>query len=297
MVSVLPRFLPTVHPSDFYLSETLIALSDVISELMSGEERRGSSKATARFRQQLAEFKRNGCNILLVGTDALDAACERLLGESSAGPRYRLFVTTDTGPPTAHAKLSSVQSGPYSDAAAVVDWQADVRGGTATSRCNTDGGNTDRNDTDQNDTDSDDFGSLGENGLRDSSGPEFRKLSVESGDLRDLGTTIEETIEEFDAASDGLSPAELRLCFDSVMPLVADHEGRDVRRFLLGLTETVERFDGMAHYHLPSEYDTESVDELEPLFDAVVEVQHVEDEVKQRWHLQDPEITTDWVPL
>jgi hypothetical protein len=257
---------------------------------MSGEERRGSSKATARFRQRLAEFKRNGCNILLVGTDALDAACERLLGESSAGPRYRLFVTTDTGPPTAHAKLTSVQSGPYSDAAAVVDWQADVRGGTATSRGNTDRGNIDRNDTG-------DFDSLGENGLRDSSGPEFRQLSVEGDNLRDLGATIEETIEEFDAASDGLSPAELRLCFDSIMPLVADHEGRDVRRFLLGLTETVERFDGMAHYHLPSEYDSEAVDELEALFDAVVEVRQADSEVEQRWHLQEPEITTDWVPL
>lgn len=259
---------------------------------MSGEERRGSSKATARFRHRLAELKRNGCNILLVGTDALDAACERLLGESSAGPRYRLFVTTDTGPPTAHAKLTSVQSGPYSDAAAVVDWQANVRGGTATDRGDGgDGGNG------GNGSNGDNFDSPGGTGLRDSSEPEFRQLSVESDTLRDLGTAVEETIEEFDAASEGLSPAELRLCFDSIMPLVADHEGRDVRRFLLGLTETVERFDGMAHYHLPSDYGSETVDELEALFDAVVEVRHADGELEQRWHLRDPDLTTDWVPL
>jgi hypothetical protein len=250
---------------------------------MSGEERRGSSKAPARFRQRLAELKRNGCNILLVGTDALDSACQRLLGESSAGPRYRLFVTTDTGPPTAYARLASVQSGPYSDAAAVVDWKADVRGGTATD-CNDEGNGSN-------------FDSLGGSGLRDSSGPELRQLSVDSGDLRDLGTAVEESVEEFDAAADGLSPAELRLCFDSITPLIAGREGRDVRRFLLGLTETVERFDGMAHYHLPSDYDSETVGELEALFDAVVEVRHADGEMDQRWHLRDSDLTTDWVPL
>ncbi|WP_276301097.1 DUF7504 family protein [Halorussus lipolyticus] len=249
---------------------------------MCGEERRGSSKATARFRHRLADLKRNGCNILLVGTDALDSACERLLGESSAGPRYRLFVTTDAGPPRAHARLKAVQSGPYSDAAAVVDWDADVRGGTATKRSH---------------TDREDFDSLSGTGLRDSGGPSFRQRSVDTGDLRDLGTAVEEAIEEFHEQANGLSPAELRLCFDSVTPLVADREARDVRRFLLGLTETVEKYDGMAHYHLPSEYDSETVAELEPLFDAVVEVRHADGEVEQRWHLQDPEITTDWVPL
>jgi hypothetical protein len=196
-------------------------------------------------------------------------------------------VTTDTGPSRAHAKLKSVQSGPYSDAAAVIDWDADVRGGTATGFCGFDSGRPDY----------DDFGSSGESGLRDISGPQFRQYAVESDDLRDLGTTVEEVIEEFDTGADGLSPAELRLCFDSITPLVAEREGRDVRRFLLGLTETVERYDGMAHYHLPSEYGSETVEELERLFDAVVEVRHAAGEVEQRWHLRDPEITTDWVPL
>jgi hypothetical protein len=244
----------------------------------------------------LADLKRNGCNILLVGTDALDSACQRLLGESSAGPRYRLFVTTDTGPPRAHARLKSVQSGPYSDAAAVIDWDADVRGGAATDCNGTDSGGPDSGGPDSGGPDCDD-GSWGGTGLRDASGPQFRQRSVASDDLRDLGSAVEETIEEFDTEAGGLSPAELRLCFDSVTPLVADREGRDVRRFLLGLTETVEKFDGMAHYHLPSEYGSETVEGLETLFDAVVEVRHADGEVEQRWHLQDPEITTDWVPL
>lgn len=246
---------------------------------MRGEERRGSQEAIVQFQLRLAELKRNGCNILLVGTDALDAACERLLGESSAGPRYRLFVTADAGPATAHAKLSSVQSGPYSDEVVVVNWNADVRGAAA--------------------TDGDDWNGDPSAGpsVRDSDGLPFRDVFVDNDDLRDLGTAVEDAVESFETESGGLSPAELRVCFDSVTPLVADHEYRDVRRFLLGLTETVERADGMAHYHLPAEYDSETVETLEPLFDAVVEVRHAESEVEQRWHLRDPDITTDWLAL
>lgn len=251
---------------------------------MRGEERRGSSEAIARFRHRLAELKRNGCNILLVGTNALGSACERLLGESSAGPRYRLFVTTDANSASAHAKLDSVQSGTsvqpgtYHDEAMVVNWDADVRGAAADSedRCRGIGDGS---------------------AVRNSAEPPFREVFVESDDLRELGMAVEETVESFEAESGGLSPAELRLCLDSVTPLVAEYEYRDVRRFLLGLTETVERVDGMAHYHLPAEYDSETVENVEPLFDAVVEVRQTEGEVEQRWHLGDPDITTDWLAL
>lgn len=255
---------------------------------MRGEERRGSSEAIARFRRRLAELKRSGCNILLVGTEALDAACERLLGESSAGPRYRLFVTADAGPATAHAKLDSAQPGPYRDAAAVVNWDVDVRGGTATE---TGEWNGEMNDEWVKEPDA-------ETTVRHADGPPFRERFVDGG-LRDLGTAIEETVESFEAEAETgeLSPAELRLCFDSVTPLVTDHDYRDARRFLLGLTETVERVDGMAHYHLPADYDSETVETLAPLFDAVVEVRHGEGQPEQRWHLTDSGMTTDWLPL
>ncbi|WP_135851217.1 DUF7504 family protein [Halorussus salinus] len=228
--------------------------------------------------------------MLLVGTDAVDAACERLLGESSAGPRYRLFVTTDSRPPTAHARLRSVQSGPYSDSAAVVDWAADVRGG---SRADVRDGSA----ADVRRGNADDAAGNRSPSVRDSSDASFSRTTVESDDLRDLGTAVEETAERFEAETGGLSPAELRLCFDSIVPLVADHDERTVRRFLLGLTETVERFDGMAHYHLPAEYDSETVDSIEALFDAVVEVRYGTAEIEQRWHLAEPDITTDWLAL
>lgn len=258
---------------------------------MCGEERRGSYDATVQFRHRLAELKHDGCNILLVGTDALDAVCERLLGESGAGPRYRLFVTTDAGPEDARARLESVRAGPDGDEAAVVNWQADVRGGTAT-------GSSSRGPTRVSDGPAvrREGGPVTGSG-GDSREPPFRRVTVEGDELRDLGRTVEETVDAFGDGTGELSPSELRLCFDSLVPLVADHEPRDVRRFLVGLTETVERHDGMAHYHLPAEYGSETVAAVEKLFDAVVEVRYGADGVEQRWHLAEPDLSTDWLPL
>ncbi|WP_135830429.1 DUF7504 family protein [Halorussus halobius] len=233
---------------------------------MQGEQGRGGHGAAGQFGRRLADLKRNGCNVLLVGTDALDAGCERLLGESSAGPRYRLFVTTDAGPASARARLAGVQSGPYRDSAAVVDWRADGR-------------------------------AAGEAGDRESDGRAFRVTSVESDDLGDLSRAVEAAVESFAAEAGELSPAELRLCVDSLAPLVEASDERTLRRLLLALIETVERVDGMGHYHLPGGYDSASVATVEALFDAVVELRRVESRVEQRWHLLDPDLTTRWLAL
>lgn len=232
---------------------------------MQGEQGRGSPEAADRFGQRLAELKRNGCNVLVVGTDGLDAACERLLGESSAGPRYRLFVTTDARPSSAGAKLAGVQSGHYGDTAAVVNWE-------------------DKFEEVANDA-----------GFKNEEDSVFRVRSVESDDLETLRSEIVETVEWFEAEAGDLSPAELRLCFDSMGPLAASE--RDVERFLGGLTETVEQVRGMGHYHLSAEYDSEMVADLESLFDAVIEVRRADERVEQRWHLTDPDMVTEWIEL
>ena len=231
---------------------------------MQGEQGRGGLGAASQFGRRLAALKRNGCNVLLVGTDALDAGCERLLGESSAGPRYRLFVTTDARPSTARARLAGVQSGSYRDPARVVNWRSAGR----------------------------DAGKA--NDWEDGEQP-LRVTSVESRDLGDLGREVEAAVESFEAEAGDFSPAELRLCVDSLAPLVETYDERDLRRFLLGLVETVERVDGMGHYHLPESYDSETVAAVEPLFDAVIELRRVESRVEQRWHL--PDVTTRWLAL
>lgn len=247
---------------------------------MLGEQGRGRSEAVARFEQRLADLKRNGCNVLLVGTDATDAACERLLGESSAGPRYRLFVTTDARPDAARAKLAAVQSGPYADPAAVVSWHADVRGSVAgeNAPCTRAGGSA----------------GAATGGPGDST---IRAISVESDDLSELRDHVEDAVASFEDESGDLSPGELRLCFDSMKPLVVDYDDRTVDRFLADLTGIVESAGGMAHYHLPADYGSETVEGIEPMFDAAVELRRSKARVEQRWHLSDPDFSTGWLPL
>lgn len=247
---------------------------------MCGEQGRGSPEAAVQLRYRLSDLKHSGSNILLVGTEALDAGCRRLLGQSGAAPRYRLFVTGDVAPARARERLSAVGRDAPRDAAAVVNWRTDLRGGAAAD------------------------GATGEAGLArgaspseadDGDGTLLREATVEGDDLRALGVEVTETIAAFEATADGLAPAELRLCFDSLAPLVRDYEGRDVRRFLLGVTEAVKRVDGMGHYHLPADYGSEAVASVSPLFDAVVEVRPGDGGAEQRWRIDD--ITTDWLPL
>ncbi|WP_162224634.1 DUF7504 family protein [Halorussus amylolyticus] len=123
----------------------------------------------------------------------------------------------------------------------------------------------------------------------------FRTEIVETADLRDLGVAIEESVAAFEAKVDHVSPAELRVCFDSLAPVVAGYDDRDARRFLLGVTEVVERAGGMGHYHLPGDPDAETVESLSALFDAVVEVRRGDEGVEQRWRLDD--IETEWLAL
>jgi len=263
---------------------------------MLGEQGRGRSEAVARFEQRLADLKRNGCNVLLVGTDATDAACERLLGESSAGPRYRLFVTTDARPDAARAKLAAVQSGPYVDPAAVVNWHADVRGSVADGSATRgeDGGAAHGRDGSAPYTRA---GSSARGPTDSASSSTIRTISVGSDDLSDLRDRVEDAVASFEDESGDLSPGELRLCVDSMRPLVVDYDDQTVDRFLADLTETVESAGGMAHYHLPADYDSEVVGGVEPLFDATVEVRRSEARVEQRWHLSDPDFSTGWLPL
>lgn len=246
----------------------LIAVIAVIPEPMGGGQTRGSPEAV-RFNRRLSELKRNGCNVLLVGTDGLDACCERFLGESAAEPRRRLFVAADAAPAAARRRAATDRSsGPDAERTAVVDWRADGVGGRVETTADGPRSGPDRSD---------------------------RDVTVESGDLRELGVAVTDTVEAFDAEADPLGPAELRVCFDSLAPLVDGYADRDARRFLLGVTEAVERVDGMGHYHLPAEYGSEAVEPVSPLFDAAVEVRREGGAVEQRWHVED--ITTDWLSL
>lgn len=129
----------------------------------------------------------------------------------------------------------------------------------------------------------------------------------------DLETLRRETlaaIESFEREADGLAPAELRVCVDSLRALVDGHSEEEVRSFLAAVVEETRSRGGMCHVHLPASADSEAVERFADLFDATVEVRAVDrgvDEhavdlsgpvaVEQRWHLRDEDIETGWLPL
>lgn len=115
--------------------------------------------------------------------------------------------------------------------------------------------------------------------------------------LSGLGSGIVDAIESIDKEVDGLDPAEFRLCIDSLGPLLEEYAERDLFRFLHAVTNEVQAVSGMAHYHLPVDYETDAVRTLAPLFDAVIEIRAGPDGPQQRWHLRRINATTEWLRL
>jgi hypothetical protein len=130
-------------------------------------------------------------------------------------------------------------------------------------------------------------------------------------DVESLRREMVAAVESFDREADGLAPAELRVCVDSLRALVETYEECEVRAFLQSVVEETRSRGGMIHVHLPATADSEVVERFEPLFDATVEVRvtdrgdlddHAVEHsgpvaVEQRWHLHDEDIETDWLPL
>lgn len=97
-----------------------------------------------------------------------------------------------------------------------------------------------------------------------------------------------------DQAEGDLAPAELRICLDSLRPLVAADKRRS--QTLLGrFADVVVDHRAIGHVHLPVPYDHPAVDLLASYVDAVVELRDG-DPPEQRWHLRSG-VETGWLPL
>ncbi|WP_435349431.1 DUF7504 family protein [Haloarchaeobius sp. HRN-SO-5] len=115
--------------------------------------------------------------------------------------------------------------------------------------------------------------------------------------LGTLGARLLGTIDRFEFDHDP-GPGEFRLCFDSVTPLLREHQSRTVFRLLHMVTSRTRQADGIGHFHLPLDRDSDYVRLLEPLFDAVVEVRRGDGDVlEQRWHLRDLDADSGWVAI
>ncbi|MFB6188112.1 MAG: hypothetical protein ABEI86_14780, partial [Halobacteriaceae archaeon] len=113
--------------------------------------------------------------------------------------------------------------------------------------------------------------------------------------LDGLLDTILTEIDVFrEQTEDKLTPAELRICFESFDTFLSEYSLDEVFRFLHLLQEVVRREQAMCHIHLPVPYGDERVQTVIPVFDGVIEMR---EGPQHRWHLQDPELTTDWISL
>ncbi|TYT61581.1 DUF7504 family protein [Natrialba swarupiae] len=132
------------------------------------------------------------------------------------------------------------------------------------------------------------------------SGPSSSDSGVGDGSeeaLCQLVTDVIDTVEEFEDEADGFEPSELRVCVDSLVPLLQQYDTEDVFRFVHVTTARIEQARGMGHYHLPVSRDHDAISLLEPMFDAVVSLRTRENVHEQQWHLRDQGTTTDWIQL
>lgn len=216
------------------------------------------------FRRTLSTLKQQGSALLVVGAvpDSVHTdACRQMLGDSSNRPRRRLFVETDAVCDAAATRFSLEDPFPVTNTAHRITHPAYARGV--------------------------DVASPG--------AARIPTTRLEDTDLGSLGATISETIAEFDDLADSLDPAELRLCFDSLTPMVEGHDPDVAFRFLHLLTARVREVRGQAHFHLPVDHDDPIVDLLAPLFDAVVELSVEDGAGRQRWHFREDDVTTEWL--
>ncbi|WP_323676764.1 hypothetical protein [Halorubellus sp. PRR65] len=219
----------------------------------------GGVPDSTAFAQTLASLKQEGSNILLVGqtSGAAHHAACERLLGDGEDPRRRVYVYT-----AGNESCGFTATAPDArDSACIVTQATD-----------------------------------GETGAHDGVPESVEQTVVGNQLLASLGAEIIDAVAAYDAEFD-LEPAELRLCFDSVTPLLRDHKSENVFRLLHMVTSRVREVDGMGHFHLPLERDSDYVHLLEPLFDAIVEVRDAEDGLEQRWDLQDRGTDTGWIPL
>lgn len=288
----------------------------------------GTPTTTGLFRSGLTALKREGCVVLVVGQvqcDLLDALSARLLGDAcEGGDRARLFGLLDRTVGRARTRLSMAAGTGDCRVVATAGGRAAAVGGGATDAA-TDGVAVGDAPGDDGSPDAPALdGVTTEDATRDDAVPDDVALDdVVAGDVTALDRTATDdasggalddagggavervpderqfveafpaVVEDFAAQNRPLDRAELRVCVDSVRPLVAA-DSVDHRAFVETVRGEMKRRRGIAHFVLPGPADGEVARSLAPLFDVVVSLR-TRDGPEQRWHLRNVDYRTDWV--
>lgn len=217
------------------------------------------------FARALQDLKRRGSNLLVVGSpaaEARNAATRRLLGDGVSETRRRLFVFTDATHTDARIGHGAVTP----ETVRVIDRTTETRNTVTT--------------------------------VSPASTPDRpARRQIQTDRLGSLAWCIQDEVETFEDYASGLSSGELRLCFDSLAPLLSEHDTEAVRRFLRAVGTRVRAASGMAHYHLSVARSEPVVERLTPAFDAVIQLRVRDGLPEHRWELRDGEFESSWIPL
>lgn len=256
----------------------------------SSGHRGGNSKNDAtergtemRFLDVLRELKSDGCNLLVVG-DAprrlFTAASESLLGGTDER-RYRLLAVTDVSSQSVVERLPNPAETPgeFSEMTEIVNHASPPRSVVEADHSAP---------SDQ----SSELPPLNDVSERQVVDPQLAGLQAE----------IAESMAAFNRHSGGLRPAQLRVGIDSLGALFEHYDEDVVRRCLQVITGYVHDYRAMGHYVLAEPRESERVQRLAGMFDAVIEIRAVDSptqdhDAEERWHISSRDLTSSWFPI
>ncbi|MDQ2050964.1 hypothetical protein RBH26_10785 [Natronolimnohabitans sp. A-GB9] len=231
----------------------------------------GGEPGDKQFPEALSKLKRQGASVLVVGpvrTEQRRDVCQRLLGRATDRPRRRLLVST-TGDDDDVSHLLSDEFA-ASNSFTHVSYATHSRSATTSDSTSSPTG---------------------------PSIPSAETSSTPVTTLADLGIAISNAIETFETDANGLSPAELRIGIDSLIPLLEAYGTERVFKFVHLTTGRTRESDGMIHYHLPMDHDADIVSVLEPLFDITIELREHHGVFQERWTINDGDLRSGWVSI
>ena len=230
----------------------------------------GDESNEERFSNGLSQLKRQGASVLVVGSvrpAQRRNLCRRLLGQATAESRRRVLVSTTGTRHDASELLEGISGSQATNT--LIRYATQARGAAV---------------------------SAGDSNTAPIA-PSTDDSPVTTTTLAELGIEISKAIETFDAESNGLAPAEIRVGVESLLPLLEEYGTEQVFKFLHLTNGRAKTVDGMIHYHLSMDSDSDTTSVLAPLFDIIIELREQNGVPQERWSIADGELHSGWVSV
>jgi hypothetical protein len=240
----------------------------------------GGVTGSSEFAAALSRLKQRGSALLVVGNvtqELHQLACRQLMGDLSMH-RQRLFITTDGS----STDVRSAIAGETRHRNHVIEYSTNCRSAVESEAGTGAGG-----------PQTEPAMGIGIDAEMDSETASYTSACSPS----DLTAAIVHNIQNIEREAEPLAQGELRVCIDSLSPLIESNH-REIPLRLVRYTAIVtQRRQGIVHAHLPVSPNTELAYLFEPLVDAVVELRIIDGSPQQRWHLLDDQMISDWTEL